>query len=177
MLKLIDSNIESANLAGVWLAAMFGKKAVCIFDEIKGLIHSENVKIKYEIMECYLECASSGDSVLDLVRCLGDDELAVRLRALDYLKFLSDEQVLSAYSYAFNKGDPYYKYLSIFKKQFRSRLAVAEIEKGIVSEDCLCKKFFYMAALRGGEDIEVLGYLARASGDDDINSYFESYIK
>ncbi|WP_086930522.1 hypothetical protein [Agarilytica rhodophyticola] len=177
VLKLVNSQVESAKVAGVWLAAMLGKKAVCIFDDIKYLIRSENAKIRYELMECFLECAASGEVVLDLVKCLDDEESAIRLRALDYLKFLSDDQIISAYEYAFGKGDTYYKYLSILRSQLKSEITIAEIEDGIVSEDVFCKRFFFMAAVRGGKDTKVLSHLAQISDDTDINKYLESFIK
>lgn len=177
VLKLVDSKVESAKVAGVWLSAMLGREAACIFDDIKYLIRSENEKIRYELMECYLECAVSGEAVLDLVKCLDDEELSIRLRALDYLKFLSYDQILSACEYAFGKGDAYYKCLLILRKQLKSEITIAEIEKGIVSDDVFCKRFFYMAAVRDGEDVKVLSHLAKISGDIDINKYFESFIK
>ena len=175
VLILVNSSIESVKFAGVWLAAIWGKEAASIFDEIKGLIHSDNKDIRYELMDCYLEFASSGRSVLDLVKCLDDDELSHRLKALNYIKFLSDSQIFSAYEYALKEEDSYCKYLSILKDIYEPEFVAAEIQKDLGSEDCLYKRFNYIAALRGGEGIDVLRNLARVSGDFDIKAYFERY--
>ena len=175
ILELTNSDIDSVRCAGAWIAGEQGRQAISIFDELKELLYSENKRIRYEIMDCYLNCASSGGDVLGLVKCVEDDVSNNRLKAISCVRYLWDEQISSAYDYALNHNDQYCHHLYILKKQCESVLEISEIEEGINTGDSLCKKFYFIAAMRMRECTDSMAYLAEISGDRDIKDFFERY--
>ena len=177
--KLLLSEDVNCQLAGSWLSAMMGEKSIEIFHYLKELLYSKHPRIRYEICECYLLCANSGFLVTEFLKCIDDHEVTIRLRVIDYIKFLSEKQLLLAYDYTKTRNELscIHSALSICilhsTHSITSEKADIEIIKGTKIE----KVAWFISAVKIGKNPNRLFQLAQLANEPDIQEYFEIFIK
>ena len=176
--KLLVTEDVNCQLAGSWIAAMMGEKSIEIFNCLKELLYSKNPKIRYEVCECYLLCANSGFLVTEFLKCIDDDEVTIRLRVIDYIKFLSREQLLLAYNYTKTRNELSYIHsaLSICISQINHSITNDKIDTEIIKGTKIEKVAWFICAIKIGKSTNQLFQLAQLSNEPDIQEYFEIFI-
>jgi hypothetical protein len=174
VIKLLSSHSLSSLYAGVWLSEMMGTKGCLFFSYLKELIYSKHSEIRFEVCECYLECANTGFLVTTFLMCMNDSEQCIRIRVIDYIQYCSVEQIEMAFDYV-GQYDEYknLKYgLSLLKSLSKRIFKEKEIYNLIVltniSEE---KKMLFVVALKLGWNTKQCYKLALHSKNDDLIYY------
>lgn len=163
--------------AGAWLASNLGKKAVPIYPDIVGLIKHEDAVVRYEIAELILNCSDKGEDLVEFVHCLDDKEKIIRTRAIDYLHFLSAEQINKALAFAEeNAMNEVAGALSEFNNVINGDIAIEEINLKLGQYSRVEKMVVFAALLKLEADKSYLKNFVDKSKNDDLKRYYEHYI-
>lgn len=177
VVTLCYSNNLTSIRAGAWLASNLGKKAISIYEDIVKLIKHEDPIVRYEIIELILNCSDNGKDLVELIICLNDKEKIVRIRALDYLHFLSPVQINKALTFAKeNKLKDVIEVLELFNAILSGDLTINEVLEKLEQYSMLGKKAIVASLIKLGIKNTYLKKIVAKSKNEDLQHYYKYYI-
>jgi len=174
---LVDSGGTGVRV-GVAIAAMVGEFGFEVFGKISSLIDSEDSFVRGEVIECYLNCAKTGKDILKLAEKLDDPDKFNRIRAFDYMHFLSNSQIEAATHEAAKSNALFLlNGFKLMSKAVEGQLSIIDVERAIKYGSPIEKKLSFSSAMIGKISDDKLYGLALDSKDKDVFYYCSVFLE
>lgn len=176
---LIDSNDESLVRASAWLASELGSECCSIFDKLADLIDSEDAKVRFNIIDCVLLCASKNHSIAlkKTLMLLQDEVASVRWKVLDFITKMSSPQISALNEELFLDCDNnFLEGLNFLIKSDSENFCFEVIKRHLNSGSDILGKFSVAVAIRENCTRKSLIELYEFSENEEIKDFLYDYI-
>jgi len=176
LIKLLTSSSHNCQLAGAYVVAALGRDACELFPYFYPLLSSKNDNVRYEICEAYFFCAKTGASVIDFIKCIYDSSMNVRLRVIDFIQYLTNEQLIMALEFSECQNNTFIsESLSVLIGNDYKYKEYKLLEENIKNRTYIEEVFWFLLAIKLKYSNEKLERLLLFTNNQDLTKYYECF--
>ena len=177
LVPMLKSDNKACQRSATYISALEGDRACSIFPQVFDLLESPWVEVRDEVCDCFIDCATKAEQFIALFKHLEDPEQCIRLRIINVISGLKDEQIDMIFEYFSSNSafDDISLGFSVLHEQRKSGVSFESLKKQMAEGTKITKLFFYAIAIR--EKIEAnLFDLVKLSGSSDVLRHYEIYF-
>lgn len=174
---LLLSKERVSQEAATYIAAQEGDRACSIFPQVFDLLESPWVEVRDEVCDCFIDCATKAEQFVALFKHLEDPEQCIRLRIINVVSDLKDEQIDVIFEHINSDSgfDDISPGVSLLHEQSKSGVSFESLKKHMTEGTKITKLFVYAVAIREKVESNLIE-LVQLSGSSDVLSHYEIYF-